>query len=445
MIESEEAEMKWRRAGWAGLVAAVAACTVGIASATAMMQTTGRPSAAAETEAPVSPTTGPWTSGWTTAEQYPRPAFNNGSNWSLAGFDNHSVRQVVRMSRGGSELRIQFSNAYGTRPLVVAGATVGRARVGASVVADSVRTLRFGGRTSTRIPVGGAITSDGLPFKTKALESLTVTLYLSDATGPATYHDGALATSYRGKGDQRLDSEGSGFTETSTSWYYLTAVQVKGGTADKETVVTFGDSLTDGYGSGVDTNNRYPDELAELLAGRGTPVGVSNLGINGNKLRVDSPCFGESALSRFRNQVLRQPNATTAVVSVGLNDIGSAGWPTGVCGANPTVTAADIISGLEAMAQLARERGLRIIGATLIPMRGNGYYSPKNEEIRDTVNAWIRSTDAYDAIVDFERVLAVPGDWDTLKAAFDSGDHIHPNDAGRRALAEAVLEVLDEI
>lgn len=437
-------KIKWSRAGWAGLVAATVVCTLSVASATAMMRTPARPTEQAVATTHPASHHGPWTSSWTTAEQYPRAAFGNTANWSLSGFENHSVRQVVRISRGGSELRIQLSNAYGTQPLVVTGATVGRTRAGASVAAGSLRPLRFAGRTSTRIPVGGVTSSDGLPFKTKALEPLTVTLYLKDATGPATYHDGALATSYRGTGDRRFVSNGAGFNETSTSWYYLTAVQVKGGPGRKESVVTFGDSVTDGYSSGVDANNRYPDELAELLVDRGTPLAISNLGINGSKLRVDSPCFGERAAARFRDQVLRQPNAGTVVVSVGLNDIGSAGWDTGFCGENPTVTAEHLISALETISELGSDRGLRVIGATIIPMKGNGYYSPKNEQIRDAVNDWIRSTDAYHAVVDFERTLADPRDHDALNPVFDSGDHLHPNDAGRRALAKAVLKTLDE-
>lgn len=385
---------------------------------------------------------GSWVSSWATAEQYPRASFGDSVNWSLAGFENQSIRQVVRISRGGSELRIQLSNAYGTRPLKLAGATIGRTRAGAAVDGGSLRQLRFGGSRTTTIPVGGVLTSDALPFRTKALESLTVTLYLKESTGAATHHEGALATTYRGVGDHRFDTTGSGFSEKSTSWYYLTAVHVKGGRGGNSSIIAFGDSLTDGWSSSVDTNNRYPDELAEMLVDRGTPTAVANLGINGSKLRVDSPCFGERGLSRFHNQVLRQPNAGAVIVSIGLNDIGTSGWPTGFCGETSVVSAADVIDAHRAIIRAASQRGLRILGATLTPLKGSSYYSPEHEQIRDAVNAWIRSSGEYDAVLDFERTLAAPTDEDTLNPIFDSGDHLRPNDAGRRAMAEAALQTL---
>lgn len=416
--------MKLRRAGLAILLAAGMVLSLGVTGATAVLPDVHR---------------GSWVSSWATAEQYPRAGFGDSANWSLAGFEHQSIRQIVRISRGGAELRIQLSNAYGDWPLAVAGATIGRARAGAAVAAGSLRPLRFGGSRSATIPVGAVVTSDALPFKTKALESLTVTLYVEGSTGPATYHDGALATSYRGAGDRRFDADGSGFSEKSPSWYYLTAVQVRGGRGGHRSIIAFGDSLTDGWSSGVDANNRYPDELAEMLAERGTPLAVANLGINGSKFRVDSPCFGESGLSRFREQVLRQPNAGTVIVSIGLNDIATGGWPTGFCGENPVVSAADVIDAHRAVIRMASEHGLRVVGATLTPMKGNGYYTPEHEQVRDAVNAWIRSSGEYDAVVDFERILASPRDQDSLNPSFDSGDHLHPNDAGRRAMAALVL------
>lgn len=423
-----------RRTTWGGLLAAGIVFAIGATGASATWATE-------RTEAESRTYAEEWVSTWASAEQYPRTAFGDAVNWSLAGFDNHSLRQVVRIGRGGSELRIELSNAYGTRPLGIAGATVGRTRSGASVTAGSLRPLRFAGMPSTTIPVGSVATSDALSFETDALESVTVTVYLKEPTGPATYHDGALATSYRAAGDQRFDPGGSDFVETSTSWYYLTAVHVRGGSGG-EGIVAFGDSLTDGWASSPDTNNRYPDELAEMLVSRGTPMGIANLGINGSKLRVDSPCFGERGLSRFREQVLRQPGASTVIVSMGMNDIGTAGWPTGICGQNPSVTAEEIIDAHLTITRMAAAHGLRVLGATLSPMKGSGYYSPEREQIRDEVNAWIRSSGAYAGVVDFERALADPTDEDALNPVFDSGDHLHPNDAGRRAMAAAVLGVL---
>jgi lysophospholipase L1-like esterase len=388
------------------------------------------------------PDHGTWVASWASAEQYPR-ATGSPTDWSASGFDDHTLRQVVRVSTGGTVARIRLSNRYGTSPLHVKGATIALTRAGASVQPETIRTLRFDRRTSAIVAVGGGLTSDAVRFATHPLESVTVTLYLDRATGPATYHQGAAATSYRTTGNHSYDSTGRRFTETSPSWYYLSGIDVGGGEFAAGTVVAFGDSLTDGWGTAADTNNRYPDELAELFVTRGAPRPIANLGINGNKLLVDSPCAGESALARFRDQVLTLPRVDYAVVSIGVNDIGTAGWDERFCGANPTVTPGDLIAGLRRLVRLAHERGVAVVGATLGPFEGHAYHSWRNEQIRDEVNAWIRNGGVFDAVVDFERVLAAPDDPDALDPAYDSGDHLHPNDLGRRRMAKAVLDVLD--
>lgn len=385
-----------------------------------------------------------WSASWATAPQYPWGGFAQTPNWSLTGFEDHSLRQVVRLSTGGTEARIRLSNRHGTQPLKVTGATIAQAADGPAVEPGTVRLLRFDGLPSTTIPAGGEIRSDAIEFPTSPLDEVAVTLYLKEATGPATYHNEALTTTYRAKGDHRFDADGDAYVEHSESWYYLTGLDVLDAEdPDGSTVVAFGDSLTDGYGMVSGANNRYPDELAELYVQAGDPTAVANLGINGNKLRVSSPCFGQSAISRFGQDVLGQPGVRAVVVSVGLNDIGSAGWDTLWCGANPAVTAEEIIDGYRQLIRLAHDRDVQVIGATLTPMKGSGYFTPEKEQIRQTVNEWIRTSGEYDAIVDFERALADPDDPTALNPAYDYGDHLHPNDAGRRVLAETVLAVLD--
>ena len=188
----------------------------------------------------------------------------------------------------------------------------------------SVRTLRFDGRASTTIPVGGTLLSDGTPFPVKAFESLTVTLYLAGETGPTTFHHFASATSYRADGDHRADVSGTAFKETSTSWYFLSGVEVTGGrdTARRSGIVTFGDSITDGVGAATDADNRYPDELAERLAAAGSPRAVLNQGIAGNQVVNDTTWAGEKALTRFREDVLNERGVGTVILLEGINDIG---------------------------------------------------------------------------------------------------------------------------
>jgi lysophospholipase L1-like esterase len=383
-----------------------------------------------------------WLGAWTTAQHHPIPGNEwDGPNWSLDGFANQSVRQVVRISTGGSHVRVRLSNRYGTKPLRVAGATIAKTGSSAAIRPGTLRPLTFGHRLSATIPAGAQATSDAVLLSVSALESLSVTLYFAEPTGPATFHEGALTTTYRATGNRRFDYGTAAFAgETSHSWYYLTGVDVAGGSrGSKGTVVAFGDSITDGYGSTHDATNRYPDELAERLVAAGTQLGVVNAGINGNKLLADSPCYGEQGLVRFQRDVLEQPGVRTAIVLLGLNDIGAGGFPDFGCGASPVVTAAQVIEAHRALIRAAHVHGVTIIGATLTPMKGAyGYDTPENETARDAVNQWIRISGEYDVVVDLDRALADPADPDALLPAYDFGDHLHPNDAGTKAIAAAI-------
>jgi lysophospholipase L1-like esterase len=383
-----------------------------------------------------------WRSGWATAPQQPKPGWPM-PNWSEQGFAGESIRQVVRLSTGGTRLRIRLSNRYGATPLRVTGATVALTDTGAAVAPGTVRPLTFGRRSSSTVPAGTEITSDATVLRTSPLQSVTVTMYVAQPTGPATFHDTGLATTYRADGDRRFDRDGAAFAgRTSQSWYYLTAVEVAAPRHHRPgpgTVVAFGDSLTDGYGSVPDANNRYPDELAERLVAAGTPRAVANAGISGNKLLTDSPCAGEKGVSRFRWDVLRQPGTRTVILQLGGNDIGQSGGRDVGCGAPPVVAAEQVIEGHRTLIRIARAHGIRVTGATIGPMKGNsGYYSADKEAVRDAVNHWIRTGGEYDAVADFDLALRDPADPDALRPAYDSGDHLHPNDAGRAAMAAAI-------
>ncbi|MFI6538888.1 SGNH/GDSL hydrolase family protein [Nonomuraea sp. NPDC050547] len=376
-----------------------------------------------------------WAATWTASPQ--RPGVNYTPNWSEEGFSQQTVRQVVRISVGGVAARVRLSNVYGTTPLKVAGATVARTADGAAVRRGSVRHLTVNGARAFSVSAGAEIASDPVPLPVEALSSVTVTLYLAAPTGPATYHAQAMAPSYRASGDHRADVGGAAFTETTVSWYYLSGVDVIGGT-HRRGVVAFGDSLTDGYGSKPGADNRYPDELAERLAAAGRPRAVLNQGIGGNRVTVDSMQLGDKGTSRFRRDVLSQPGVGTVIVLEGINDIGMSRAPSPI-GAPPTdVSARQVIAGHRELIRQARAKGVRVIGATLPPMKGSQYYDAVSEAKRDEVNAWIRTSGEYDAVLDLDRVLASSSDGDQLDPAYDSGDHLHLNDTGYRAVANAV-------
>ncbi|MFF3977479.1 SGNH/GDSL hydrolase family protein [Streptomyces sp. NPDC001828] len=380
-----------------------------------------------------------WGAAWAASPQLPATGFT--PNWSQEGFSHQSVRQVVRVTESGDRIRIRLSNAYGTSPLVVTGATVARAGLGADVHPDSLRRLTFGGRTSVSVPAHGELRSDAAQLGLERLESVAITLYFAGTTGPATFHAQGFADTYRAEGDHRADASGAAFTATSQSWYYLSGVEV-GGRARGDGIAPFGDSITDGFGSTPGANRRYSDALAERT---GRPV--VNAGIGGNLVLNDSAWYGERATARFRRDVLDQPGVRTVVILEGLNDIGFSEarkgpepQPTYVPA--PVVSSAELIAGYGELIRQAHREGLTVVGATLLPLKGSDHWGAHAARVSDEVNAWIRHSGAFDAVVDFDKALASKADPDRLAPAYDSGDALHPNDAGYRVMAQALAEVL---
>ncbi|WP_328389943.1 SGNH/GDSL hydrolase family protein [Nocardia sp. NBC_00416] len=377
-----------------------------------------------------------WTTAWSVPMQLPSEGFE--PNWATDGFADQTVRQVVRVADGGTQARITLSNLYSRDELRIAGGTIARTVHGAQVQADTTRPLRFDGADSVTVAPGAEVTSDAADLRLAPFESATVTLYLAERTGPATFHAQGYASTYRAAGDHIADREATAFTEATHSWYYLSDLEVSGGPEDPETIVAFGDSITDGFGSDNDGNNRYPDALAERLAADGTPSTVLNAGIGGNMFLSDSKWFGESGLRRFDRDVLSKPGVDTVIVLGGLNDIGFSEVDLPTYKPNPDVSAEQLIAGYRDLIARAHDAGITVVGATLLPMKGAEYYTDTSAAKIRAVNDWIRTSGAYDAVVDFNAVMADPADRERLNAAFDSGDHKHPNAAGYAAMAAAV-------
>jgi len=361
---------------------------------------------------------------------------------AAVGFDNQTVRDVIFTSVGGDPIRLELTNVYGASPLRIGRVTVAVAGPDGGLAPGTTHSVTYRGRASFQIPAGAQVLSDPVAMRVWPLQELAVSVYLPDETGPATYHlDAYQANWVSVTGDHTADQDASAFVVPTTSWYYLSGLIVRSGQADG-TVVAIGDSITDGVNSAVGANARWPNDLARRLdAVNGPTLAVADEGIGGNRVLTDSPFYGVSAEARFERDVLDQPGVRDVIVLEGINDIGfSAGGPR--LGEVPRpgagVSAAQIIAGYRQLIAAARARGLRIFGATLLPFQGAGYYSAAGEATREAVNHWIRTSGAFDGVIDFDKVMRDPADPLRLNPAYDSGDHLHPNDAGYQAMANAI-------
>ncbi|MFJ3718334.1 SGNH/GDSL hydrolase family protein [Streptomyces sp. NPDC090057] len=343
------------------------------------------------------------------------------------GAAGRSYRLIVHTSVAGSDLRVRLSNAFGDRPLTLDGVRAGLRRTGAALVPGSDRPLTFRGSRAVTVPTGAVVWSDPLPGHVPAGADLAVSLHTPEAAGPATGHALAMQTSYVGQGDHTAETSGAGWTRPTGSWWYLDAVSVRPADPATRAVVVLGDSLTDGWQSTPGRDRRWPDYLARRLDAAPTAVrGVANEGMSGDKVLGDDA--GTGAVHRLRRDVLSQPGARTLLLFEGVNDLK----------AHTGVTAADLIAGYRAIVRRAHAAGLCVVGATIGPFEGWSEWDPAAEAVRQEVNRFIRTGGAFDAVVDFDRVLRGPHEPTRLRSAFDNGDHLHLDDAGMRALAGAV-------
>jgi lysophospholipase L1-like esterase len=400
-----------------------------------------------------------WIGTWATAPQAAVPGHPQ-------IFRHQTLRLIVHVSAGGSKLRIRISNTFGDQPLRIGGAHVARPTDGADIDPASNQTLRFRGQPSATLPAHATVVSDAVELDVPALGDLAISLFLPETTAATTSHLLALQTSYVSA--ETADATAAvkfPVARTIDSWPFLTGVDVaaRPGAA---TIVALGSSLTDGDGSTKNANRRWPDVLAERLqkdAGGNSEVGVLNEGIIGNRLLSDfasprqaggppplgpvfaqlGPALGASGLARFERDVLRQAGVKYFIVALGVNDIL---FPGSFIPATDGVNSQSILSGYRELIARAHSKGIRVIGTTIPPFEHalfrnpfyDRFYSPEKERVREEVNAWIRSSGAFDGVIDFDGAVCDPGHRTQLLPSYDSGDHLHVNDAGNVAQGKAI-------
>ncbi|KRB83855.1 SGNH/GDSL hydrolase family protein [Noviherbaspirillum sp. Root189] len=349
--------------------------------------------------------------------------------------ENQTLRETVRLSAGGSRLRLVFSNRYGSEPITIGGVRL--ARLKPPTAAMTERTVTFAGQPGATVAPGAQVISDVVDLPVAPLTQLAVRSYFPKRTPITSFHWGGQQTIDVGSGDWTRQA---GFTIDGSvkGRLFLSGVLVESSGVAR-TVVTLGDSITDGNGSTPDHDRRWPDFLARRLAPHG--VAVANAGISGARLLQDR--MGVNALARMEQDVLSQPGVTDLIVLIGINDIGWPGSP--FAPAERPVTLSELVFAYSQLIASAHARGLRIVGGTLPPFEGAlegtpyaGHYSVAKEQLRQQVNSWIRDTADFDAVVDFDALLRDPDNPRRLLATYDSGNHLHPGDAGYQAMADAV-------
>ncbi len=351
-------------------------------------------------------------------------------------FTNQTLRQVVHTTLGGNRARAVLSNALGSAPVTVGAAHIAIRTQNDEIQVASGRPLTFSGRTTMTIPAYAVAYSDPVPLTIPPLSDIAIDLYLPGTTNTAsavTMHGAAYQTSYISETGNHAGAPKLPTVSTSRSWFYLSRVEVDAPDAGG-VIVAFGDSITDGTASTPETNSRWSDVLARrlLTASPGIRMSVLNGGIGGNRLLSEGAYgAGVNALARFETDVLGQAGVTHVIVLEGINDIGNARQ-------NPTPTAADLIAAHVQMIERAHARGIKAFGATLTPFWGAAYYTDVGEAKRQALNEWIRTANVYDGVIDFDKATRDPSDPRKLLAANDSCDHLHPSDAGYKAMGDAI-------
>ena len=394
--------------------------------------------AAILTASPLPASAGDWVPAWMAS---PQPVWSTDFLFPTdvpAKLQDRTLRQVVRIGMGGTAVRIRLSNDYGRREVMIASAHLARSRGGMAIEPASDRALTFGGDTMGIIPPGASILSDPVAMSVSAGEPVAVSLHFPDEVPVETFHWDGKAESRLVDGRHVSDTElPSG--ETLTQRLFLSDILVDAPDA-QGTVVVLGDSITDGAGATLGADTRWPDFLAARAAPRG--IAVVNAGISGARLLSDR--MGANAVARLDRDVLAQPKIRTLILLLGINDIA---WPgTPFAPDEPPMTFERLAAGYRQIAARMRANGVHLVGATILPFAGAlpgtpleaTYFNAAKDALRRRINDWIRNSGTFDAVIDFDELLADPAAPSRLRPGYDSGDRLHPGDAGTKAMADAV-------
>lgn len=378
--------------------------------------------------AATSPTEG-WFGTWAASPE----AQLNTTAWS--GNSGMTYREVVHTSAGGAAVRIVVTNEFGLDPLTVGAARIAIPKGQSSIQIETAKSITFGGQSSVTLPVGTLAVSDPIDMQLPPFSDVAISLFIpAQQMSRITLHSYALQTNYQVPGNV-VDAETLPMPLEIQSWHFLKCIQVKVDALNGGDIVALGDSITDGAASKPDTNGRWPDVLANRVQADKSlsGMGVLNAGINGNRLLRDGD--GESALRRLDRDVLAQAGVKYLVVLEGINDIGHL---VTASPSDPAATSQDLIHALEQIVMRAHAHGIKVIGATMTPYESCKYASPEGEKIREAVNDWIRSSKQLDGFADFDKTVRDPAHPTRFLPAYDSGDHLHPNTAGLRAMADSI-------
>ncbi|WP_017382176.1 SGNH/GDSL hydrolase family protein [Paenisporosarcina sp. TG-14] len=371
------------------------------------------------------PDVGNWVGTWSASMQ---ASYEDGV--SHKGFENQTVRSIIHPHIDGKKMRIRLSNTFGSEPLSIEEIHVAVSKSGSGIVPGTDQQVTFGGEQNVTIPPGAKEFSDPISFEVNSKESVAVSLYVRDKTGPTTWHPRSMQTTYISTGKHVSDSDASAFKTKEDAWFWLDGVDVIPDPSVKGAIVVLGSSIANGNYSTVDANRRWPDYLAKRLNEKNSDVKMSvlNAGVSANHLINSKPNKGENALERLEQDVFSQTGVKAVILHQGLNDIRH----------YPEYDAKKVIERMGQIITSAHDQGLKIYGGTLTPFKGSGMYTSQGEKTRQEVNHWIKNSGEFDGVIDFDKALRDPEDPEHFLSKYDAGDHLHPNDAGYKKMAETV-------
>lgn len=375
-----------------------------------------------------------WSGTWASSQMETQP----GDLKQNDEFRDTTLRQIVHISTGGSYVRIRISNTFGVAPLYLTSVHLAKAVSPSSsaIEASSDQALTFGGRQEVTVPAGSEYLSDPVAFDAAPLSNLAITMHIYGAPGVPTMHQNSNETSYYVHGDHVSAADMTG-AMTVDHWFFLSGVEV-GAPSQNDCIVAFGDSITDGWRSTLNGNDRWPDVLAQRLQqNSGTKdVCVLNEGMGGNRVIMEGA--GPSAVARLDRDAIAQPGAKYIILLEAVNDLGNAAIQENVPQSERDTLVANLLLAYQQIIERAHAHGIKVFGATITPYAGASYYRPEFEAARQQVNTWIRTPGHFDGVVDFDKATRDPAHPDQFLPAYDSGDHLHPNPAGYKAMADSI-------